>query len=80
MNIRITGPSLSLSVSHLNLERPLESAGKEAPEWPDDAGEDGHEDGVDEEGVDGHRRLHPQLREKVQVSSEVDFFKMCAHI
>ena len=54
---------------HLYLERALETTGKETTEWPDNAGEDGHEDGVDEEGVDGHRRLHPELNEKCEVSS-----------
>ena len=59
----------NIHLSHLNLEGALETAGKETPEGPDDAGEDGHEDGVDEEGVDGHRRLHPELSEKCEVSS-----------
>ena len=51
-------------MSHLYLERSLETAGKETAEGSDDAGEDGHEDGVDEERVDGQRRLHPQLKDK----------------
>lgn len=47
-------------LTHLDLEGSLKATGKEATKGTDDTGKDAHEEGMNEEGVDGDGGLHAQ--------------------
>ena len=50
-------------LQYLDLESSLESAGKESSERSDDGCKDGHEEGVQQERIQRHCLLHPQLKQ-----------------
>lgn len=59
--------------AYFDFERSFESAGKEAPKWPDQRGEGGESDAVDLERVHVHRFLqrktrHPEQPSVIQLS------------
>ena len=45
---------------YLDFKCPFETTRKEASKGPNDAGENAHEEGMNEEGIDGDGRLHAQ--------------------